>query len=158
MIDTGYHPAYSLLYLAGSGIEAIRGTMARFQHEIEGEDTASVQVRFANGTIGEVLTSWSFSKPYGTHDIHIIGELGELFGSGNRLFHLPRGFAVPSEQVLPEINEFAEQIGHFVDSILQGTRPIHSAEEGRDVLRVILQATQSAEGWQKSAAFHPPIV
>ena len=35
----------------------------RFVQAIEGEDTASVTVRFANGAIGEILTSWAFPLP-----------------------------------------------------------------------------------------------
>ncbi len=152
LIDTGYHPTYRLLYLAGAAVEEVRGTMGRFSIEMEGEDTAAVQVRFANGIMGEILTSWAFPQPYGTHDIHVVGERGELFGSGNRLWHLPRGFEKPSERTLKEVDEFAEEIGHFADAILKGTRPIHSAEEGREVLRVILQAAQNSDGWQKAAA------
>jgi predicted dehydrogenase len=152
LIDTGYHPTYRLLYLAGASAGEIRGTMGRFSLEMEGEDTAAVQVRFANGIIGEIFTSWAFPQPFGTHEIHVIGKNGELFGSGNRLWHLPRGSEKPAERTLQEVDEFAEEIGHFADSILQGTRPIHSAEEGREVLRIILLAAKNADGWQKTAA------
>jgi predicted dehydrogenase len=150
LIDTGYHPTYRLLYLAGAEIAAVRGTMARFQQPIEGEDTASVQVRFANGAIGEIFTSWALNRPYGTHDLHVVGELGEIFGSGNLLYHLPRGFKTPSEKVLPEIDTYIEQIGYFADCILKGAPVPHGPEEGRDVLRIILQAAENAEGWQQT--------
>jgi predicted dehydrogenase len=151
LIDTGYHPTYRLLYLAGGDIAAIRGTMGRFQHTLEGEDTASVQVRFANGVIGEIFTSWATSRPYGTHDLHVIGELGEIFGTGNLLYHLPRGFKTPSEKVLPEADTFVEQMGRFADCILKGAPVPHGPEEGREVLKIILKAAESAEGWQKTA-------
>ncbi len=51
LIDTGYHPTYRLLYLGGGDIAEVRGTMGRFWLKMEGEDTASVQVRFKNGII-----------------------------------------------------------------------------------------------------------
>jgi len=129
----------------------VRGTMGRFLQPIEGEDTASVQVRFSNGVIGEVLTSWAMNRPYGTHDLHVVGELGEIFGSGNLLYHLPHGFKTPSEKVLHQVETFDEQMSCFADCILKGQRPPHGPEEGRDVLRVILKAAESAEGWQKTA-------
>jgi predicted dehydrogenase len=151
LIDTGYHPTYRLLYLAGAPIAAVRGTMGRFQHTIEGEDTASVQVRFANGVMGEIFTSWAMDRPYGTHDLHVTGELGEIFGTGNVLYHLPRGFKTPSERVLPEGDTFADQMGHFADCILKGAPVPHGPEEGREVLQIILKAAESAEGWQKTA-------
>jgi len=152
LIDTGYHPTYRLLYLAGAEVAAVRGTMGRFQLELEGEDTASVQVRFANGIMGEIFTSWAFNRPYGTHDLHVIGDLGEIFGGGSDvLYHLPKGFKTPSEKILGEVNTFQEQMGRFADCILTGKRPPHGVEEGREVLRIILKATESAEGWQQTA-------
>jgi predicted dehydrogenase len=152
LIDTGYHPTYRLLYLAGGDVAAVRGTMARFEQEIEGEDTASVQVRFGNGVIGEILTSWTFNRPFGTHDLHVIGDLGEVFGSGNVLYHLPRGFQTPSERKLDTTDTFKDQIGCFADCVANGLRPPHGPEEGRDVLKIILKASENADGWQKTAA------
>ena len=151
LIDTGYHPTYRLLFLAGGDVASVRGTMGRFEHEIEGEDTASVQVRFANGVIGEIFTSWAVPKPHGTHDLHVLGEKGEVFGTGSQLFHLPRGDTKPAEKILPEVDTFTAQIGAFADCIRNGARPPHGPEEGRQVLRIILEASRNADGWQKSA-------
>jgi predicted dehydrogenase len=148
LIDTGYHPTYRLLFLAGSEVAAVRGTMGRFRTHLEGEDTASVQVRFANGIIGEIFTSWAMPKPYGTHDLHVGGEKGEVFGTGSQVFHLPTGAKAPTGKTLPEVHTFAAQIGCFADCIREGKRPPHGPEEGREVLRIILKATESAEGWQ----------
>jgi len=44
------------------------------------------------------------------------------------------------------------KLGHFAESLINGTRPVHSAEEGRDVLEVVLKAAESADGWQVCAA------
>lgn len=151
LIDTGYHPSYRLLHLAGSPVVEVRSTMGRFLQEIDGEDMASVQVRFANGAVGEVLTSWAFNLPYGMHQIHIIGEEGQLFGSGNTLYHLPNGWSEPAKRSFQDTNTFEEEVGHFADCLREGRRPIHSVEEGRAVLEVILKAAESANGWQASA-------
>lgn len=151
LIDTGYHPSYRLLYLAGAPAVSIHSQMGRFAQRIEGEDTASVQVRFANGVIGEILTSWAFPLPHGTHHIHIMGEKGEIFGSSDTLYHLPRGGKEPTKRDFTPADTFAEEIGHFADCLREGKRPIHSHEEGRAVLELILNATKHAEGWQSSA-------
>jgi len=151
LIDTGYHPSYRLMHLAGADIAAIRGTMGRFEQLIEGEDTASVQVRFANGVIGEIFTSWAFSRPYGTHDLHVIGDLGEIFGTGSQLYYLPRGFKTPSEKILREVDTFSDQMSHFADCLLKEAKVPHGPEEGREVLKIILKASENAEGWQKTA-------
>lgn len=152
LIDTGYHPTYRLLYLAGAEVVGVRGTMARFQMQIEGEDTASVQVRFSNGAIGEIFTSWAFANPSGTHQIHIIGEKGQIFGSGSMLNYLPAGYAQPAVMNLKQVDTFSEQILHFAECLRTGRRPIHSMEEGKQVLEVIYQAAKDAAGWQKYTA------
>lgn len=151
LIDTGYHPSYRLLYLAGAKAEQINGQMGRFVQAIEGEDTASVQVRFANGAIGEVLTSWAFPLPHGTHHIHVMGEKGQIFGSDNTLYHLPHGTKEPTKREFDNVDTFEAEIGHFADCLIEGKRPIHSVDEGRAVLELILNAYQGGEGWQKSA-------
>ena len=147
LIDTGYHPTYRLLHLAGAPAVAVRASMARFEHAIEGEDTACVQVCFANGVLGEILTSWAFALPYGKYHIHVIGEKGQVFGSGNELYYLPEGFAQPAKRTLPAVQTFDAQMGCFADCLLQGKRPPHGVEEGRAVLDIILKAAKSAAGW-----------
>jgi predicted dehydrogenase len=151
LIDTGYHPTYRLLHLAGAEVVGVRGSMGRYAMEIEGEDSASVQVRFANGAIGEILTSWAYNNPYGSHQIHVMGEKGQIFGSNNELYYLPAGYSQPALRKFPEADTFSAQMAHFADCLHTGKRPLHSVEEGRAVLDVILQAAADAKGWQKCA-------
>lgn len=154
LIDTGYHAAYNLMYFAAAPVAQVRGTFGRYRQAIEGEDTASVQVLFENGVIGEILTSWAFARPHGTHAIHLIGDQGELFGTNNVLYYLPLG-AVEAERIeLPPVRTFTEQLAYFADCVLAAKRPLHSVEESREVLSLILQATESAAGWEPYAA-HP---
>jgi predicted dehydrogenase len=151
LIDTGYHPTYRLLHLAGAKATQVRGTMGRFALDIDGEDTAAVQVRFENGAIGEILTSWAMNLPHGTHHIHVVGQNGQLFGSDNTLYHLPKGAEQPTKRTFESTETFEAEIGHFADCLRNGTRPIHGAEEGKAVLEVILRACESDEGWEKCA-------
>lgn len=149
LIDTGYHPTYRILHLAGGKVApgGVRSTMARFAIPIEGEDTAAVQMRFDHGAIGEVLTSWAMGLPYGTYQIHIVGEKGQLFGSEEKLHYLPVGAKEPALFTYPQVDTFAEEIGHFADCLKNNTRPLHGPEEGKAVLEVILAAAESAKGW-----------
>lgn len=151
LIDTGYHPSYRLIYLAGAPIASVHGQMGRFVQAIEGEDTASVQIRFTNGVIGEILTSWAFANPYGSHMVHVIGETGQIFGSNNTLYHLKNGATEPEKKELPSADTFEAELAHFADCLMQGKRPIHSVEEGRAVLELILNASKNADGWQATA-------
>ena len=151
LIDTGYHPTYRLLYLAGADVVGVRGTMNRFLQAIEGEDTASVQVRFANGVIGEILTSWAMDLPYGTHHIHVLGDKGQLLGSGNDLYQILKGQTAPEKIELPSSDQFERQVSHFADCLLGKAKPIHGPEEGAETLKIILKAAEDAEGWQQYA-------
>ncbi len=152
LIDTGYHPAYRLLYLAASPAVAVRATMGRFLQEIDGEDAAALSVRFANGSVGELLTSWAFNNPHGSHQIHVIGDKAQLYGSESTLYFLPHGEKTPTEQAFPPTDTFAAELEHFADCLTHGTKPICGVAEGRAVLELILQATDSAAGWADTAA------
>ena len=151
LIDTGYHPSYRLLHLAGSPVVDIRSTMGRYNNHLDGEDTASVQVRFASGAIGEIFTSWAVNQPWGTHQIHVIGEAGQLFGSEDTLYFLPRGYTEPAKRSFARVDTFEAEIGHFADCLGEGRRPIHGVEEGRAVLELILKAAENAKGWEETA-------
>ena len=151
LIDTGYHPTYRLLYLAGAPVEAVRASFSRFNCRIDGEDTASVSVRFANGAIGEILTSWAFSLPYGSAQIHVMGDQGEAWGSGGELFFRPEGYSTPARRQLSGGDTFGDQLSHFADCLREGQRPLHGPEEGKAVLELILRAAESAKGWEETA-------
>ncbi len=143
LIDTGYHPTYRLLFLGRSPVLAVRSTMQRYANPIDGEDSASVQVQFAGGAVGEILTSWAYNLPYGTHHIHVIGENGQIFGSDNTLYFLPKGYSEPAKRQFQPVETFEAEIEHFADCLHNGTRPMHSVEEGRAVLEVILKAAET---------------
>ncbi len=151
LIDTGYHPSYRLIHLAGSKVSAVRGTYGRFRQDIDGEDTASVQVRFENGIIGEVFTSWAMNNPWGTHQIHVVGEKGQLFGSENELYFLPINYTEPAKRTFAAVDTFTAELEHFADCLQAGTRPIHGIEEGRAVLELILKSAESAKEWESTA-------
>jgi len=149
LIDTGYHPTYRMLHLAGGQVAAggVRSTMGRFLIPLEAEDTATVQVRFDHGAIGEILTSWAMPLPHGTHQIHVVGEKGQLFGSEEKLHYLPLGAREPATYIYPQLDTFAEEISHFPDCLKNNTPPLHGPHEGRAVLHVILAAAENAKGW-----------
>lgn len=151
LIDTGYHPTYQLLYLAGAEVAAVRATFGRFHHPIEGEDTAVVQVRFETGAIGEIFTSWAMPRPFGAPDIHVIGDKGEAWCQGWDVGFRALDSKEPKLSKVEGKHAFNEQMGHFADCILSGAKPPHGPEMGREVLRVILQAAENADGWQKTA-------
>lgn len=145
LIDTGYHPTYLLLYLANS--EPIEATAMLSKHRLQfmdGEDSAQVFVRFANGTVGNIVTSWAYEPASITEKFSIVAEKGYLYSYGNDLFYKVRGEEQTSIEY-PLVNTYIEEIADFVTCLREHTRPVNTEAEGIDVLKVILGAYQSVE-------------
>jgi predicted dehydrogenase len=144
LIDTGYHPTYLLLYLASARPRAVTAMLSTHRLAfMEGEDSARVLVRFADGAVGEVVTSWAYEAAPFTEKFSAVGELGSLWSDGATLWHKQRGRAAvkagfPAPDSVPAV------CGDFVRRIRDGSRPVHTHEEGIDVLKVILAAYRSA--------------
>jgi predicted dehydrogenase len=144
LIDTGYHPTYLMLQLAGG--EPVEVTSMLSTHRLkfmEGEDSAQVLVRFDNGVVGSLTTSWAYLPSANTERFSVVGRLGSLYSDGKNLsYKLRSGEQATLE--FPTVNEFAAEIAHFAQSIRSGTKPIHSEKEGIQVLGIILAAYESA--------------
>lgn len=143
LIDTGYHPSYLLLNLVGQEPVEVSAVSGRYHiSTLEGEDSALVVVRFADGAMGEVLTSWAWDWPDGSWQFQVIGEKGQLFGRGRKLLYKPIGWQ-PATLELPERNGFAAELEHFADSIAAGKQPVNTHVHGTQVLKLILGAYES---------------
>lgn len=144
LIDTGYHPSYLLLHLAGA--EPVEVLAMISTHRLtfsEGEDSARVLVRFDSGVVGAIVTSWAYDPAPGTASFTVVGEAGSLTGTPRSLTFKRRG-EKPSEIELPKAGHtVTAEIDHFLSCLEQGTRPIQTQVEGTAVLRVILAAYRS---------------
>lgn len=150
LIDKGYHPTYILLHLAGSEPVEVTAMANTYVAQMDGEDTALVMVKFANGAIGQIFTGEGFAFPANDAKFHVIGERGEVFGKRYDLYAKPRGMGEPSRRdypVDPNGNQltFDATILHFYDSIVTGRAPIQTHIDGRRVLEVIQAAYRSME-------------
>ncbi|WP_144759085.1 Gfo/Idh/MocA family protein [Curtobacterium sp. 9128] len=144
LIDTGYHPSYLLMHLAG-GVP-VQATAMLSTHRLgfmEGEDSAQALFRFDNGAVGQLVTSWAYEPAAGTERFSVVGELGSLTSDGTTLrWDLLDG---TSETVThEEIDTFAAEIGAFATCLQDGVRPIHTEREGIAVLGMILAAYEGA--------------
>ena len=143
LIDTGYHPTYLLLHLAGGSPVEVTAMLATHRLTfMEGEDSATVLVRFDNGVIGTIVTSWAYEAADSTERFSAVGELGSLTSDGTTLSYHVRGHD-PVVLALEPVDEFGEEIAHFARSIQDGTRPLHTQDEGIQVLGIILGAYES---------------
>ncbi|CAM3823805.1 Gfo/Idh/MocA family protein [Isoptericola cucumis] len=143
-IDTGYHPTYLLMHLAGG--RPVKAFAMMSTHRLtfmEGEDSAQVLVRFDNGSVGQLVTSWAYDAAPGTDRFSVVGEKGSLSSDGTTLRVKLRG---QDEQVFEHeaVNTFAAEIVDFVDCLETGRRPLNTEAEGISVLGIILAAYESA--------------
>lgn len=145
LIDTGYHPSYLLLYLAGSKPVEVTALLSKHRlHFMDGEDSAQVLVRFENGVVGNIVTSWAYEPTPTTDKFTIVGEHGYMYSNGGDLHYKVRG-QEPQKIELTPANTFAAEIEDFVDRLSEQKRPIHTQVEGIQVLQIILGAYQSQE-------------
>ena len=144
LIDTGYHPTYLMLHLAGgSPVEATAMLSTHRLKFMDGEDSAQVLIRFDNGVVGQLVTSWAYQPAEGTERFSVVGELGSMTSDGTSLTYRLRSGEAESFELEP-VNMFAAEIGHFADSLLNKTRPLHTEEEGIAVLGILLAAYEGA--------------
>ena len=144
LIDTGYHPTYLLMYLAGG--RATEAAAMLSNHRLgfmEGEDSAQVLVRFDNDVVGTITTSWAYAPTPNTERFSVVGELGSMYGKGEKLHYRLHTGEEESLEFEP-VEEFTAEIRHFAESVIGGTKPIHSHLEGIEALGIILAAYQSA--------------
>ena len=144
LIDTGYHPTYLMLHLAGgSPVEATAQLSRHRLRFMEGEDSAQVLVRFDNGVVGHLVTSWAYDPPPGTEKFSVVGERGSLLSDGRSLVVTLRGSGSQTHD-FDDVDTYVSEIGHFADCLSFGTRPLHTEKEGIEVLGLILAAYEGA--------------
>jgi predicted dehydrogenase len=144
LIDTGYHPTYLLLHLAGSSPAEATALLSRHRLRfMEGEDSAQVLVRFDNGVVGHLVTSWAYDPPPGTEKFSVVGERGSLASDGRSLVVTLHGSGSQTYD-FEDVDTYVSEIGHFADCLRSGTRPLHTEKEGIEILGLILAAYEGA--------------
>jgi predicted dehydrogenase len=147
LIDTGYHPAYRLLFLAAQRPTEVTAMLGTYRQPLPTEDTAEVLVKFESGMIGQIMTSWGIRAPGARPTLfNIMAEAGQLWGEIDRLYYQPVKFNSPALVEYPGWNyglSFNAEIQHFVEAVEGGFEPFHSVKEATDTLRLILAAYQS---------------
>ena len=144
LIDTGYHPTYLLLHLAGGAPAEVTAMLSTHRLAfMEGEDSAQVLVRFDNGVVGQMATSWAYDPAPVTERFSAVGERGALHSDGTALTIALRDGETTTRTFDP-VDQFAAEIGHFADCLAHGRRPLHTEHEGIEALGIILAAYEAA--------------
>ena len=145
LIDTGYHPSYLLLHLAGAAPTEVSAMLSKHRLEfMDGEDSAQLLVRFANGRVGHLVTSWAYQAAGCTERFSAVGSDGQLWSDGTTLWFRKRGEDVQTEE-FEQVQTIPVAVADFARRLIAGERPIHNQVEGIAVLKLILAAYRSAE-------------
>jgi len=157
--DDAAHPLDFIYWLRGMPV-SVSAELSTMLNPAIANDTGIVVLRYADGSLGEV--SCSFVALAGENVTEVICEHGVIIenygdvpscnvprppGAGPQLKWFRDGKWIASE--LPEIKSHGERLtGLAVPLVefLEGKRPaIATAEEGRDVLRIVLACYESAK-------------
>ncbi|MBA3415243.1 MAG: Gfo/Idh/MocA family oxidoreductase, partial [Chloroflexia bacterium] len=157
VFDTGWHGIYRLLALMDDRPVAVSATLGRFLHHgMTAEDTGAVTVRFASGTIGDVLTSWAFGLP-GDRQFEIAGEHASLTGSPTASIFQPHGEPATETRHEP-VHTWSAGIGHFLAVVQHGVPNQATFTDGARTLQVITAAYLAAEQSRAVALPEDPLV
>lgn len=147
LLDGGIHYVDVLLHLGGPA-ESVTGFTTRFRPELGGEDTAVVNIRFAeDGRLGTLFSSQAAGIWFPDCTVAAFGIEGVLTLGG------PHGALALHRPDLPGRSEtllahggdgFAVMIGHYLDTVLSGAPNPSPGSVGRDDLRLVLAAYESA--------------
>ncbi len=144
LIDTGYHALYRLLYLSGSEPSEVYAVTQRFRLDMEGEDTAHLLVKFKDGSLGEINTSWAYENPSGYQSFYVIGEKGQLYGWRNFLGYRANRF---SEAVrnYDWKDPFTVEVNHFIDVAEGKAEPLQTVDDAYNTMKLLTAAYKSVE-------------
>jgi len=144
VIDTGWHGMYRLLALARSRPVEVTAMLGDyFIHQSGVEDTGAVLLRFQDGSIGFLLTSWAFGELPGAFRFQAASENGGLGGTATKL-QIALHDAAPAEQTFENANTFAAEVTHFLDVLQRGATGLATWDHAARTLQCILAAYRAA--------------
>lgn len=175
LLDMGCHSIEYARWVFGKPkVKSVSATLGTFVHSdrTRGEDHSIVVVEYEGGKIGLAENSWA--KPGGVDDrAEIYGSKGNTRADllrGNALLtysEVGYGYAVEKADItrgwtftmFEEVFNygFPAEMQHFVNCVNGAEEPIETGEDGREVLKIILAAYQSAgEGRKIVWPYEPP--
>jgi predicted dehydrogenase len=146
LLDGGIHFIDLMLHIGGPA-RSLTCLTTRFRPELGGEDTAVVNVRFEGGHLGSLFSSQAAGLWFPGPTFAAFGTEGVLtLGGPHGTLVLHRPDLTGRCEVLLESggDSFAQMIGRYLDTVLEGAPNPSPGEVGRDDLRFVLAAYASA--------------
>lgn len=177
LLDMGCHSIELARWVFGKpNVRSVTAILGTYVHtgRTQGEDHSICIVEYEGGRLGVAENSWA--KPGGVDDrCEIYGSKGhtraDLLRGSSLLTYSEVGYGYAVEKAettrgwtFTMFEEawnygFPQEIQHFVNCVLGQEKPIETGEDGREVLKIIYAAYQSAgEGRKITWPYDPPKV
>lgn len=157
LMNQSIHEVDLVCWLGGP-VRSVAAHIATLGHRMESEDTATVSLRFASGTLGEIVAT-TCATPGFDQELRIYGDAGHVRIVGEQPVEwVVPGFPAPTADMLdPGIDPSTlaaptwgtDSIGHtrqyadFVAAIQSGRQPAIAGEDARRAVEVVTAAYES---------------
>lgn len=158
LIDSGVHRLDLYRWFLGE-VDYVYAWMEQQEKKLKKkcEDNAVVLLKFKNGAVGELITSWTIRNPW-NEILEIYGNKGtalvDILSSQPLAIFSPKfrkeGWFYPSIEHSGGwpgwlLDSIAREVEHFVDCIRRDKEPLVKGEDGRAALEIALAAYSSAQ-------------
>jgi predicted dehydrogenase len=140
LMDSGHHVVYQSLYLMGKPVKLQAFTSKMILTQMDGEDTAQINLLYKDGSMGVIMQSWASNHNKDINGIRIFGDKGELT--------VTDALYLNGEKIDSDVdfgNSFVNQAKAFTDYILYDKEPLSTLDDAEDCLKIIYRAYESAE-------------
>lgn len=143
MTNLGIHQIDSFHYLTGP-VTRVSAFSKRVFSTADIDDTTSINLEFASGALGHLLTSTACGPVI---DLTVLGTEGSAFNinDGERLLLARRGSPERVEAELETLDTVADELAEFAAAIRGQTAPEVGGAEGREVIAVLEATVASIE-------------
>ena len=112
------------------------------------EDLATTRIRYENGAVLFLESSYALNTKNDLYSMELFGTKGGVTICPDfEIYSQQCGYLVnvqPGDVKIDEAVLFPNEINHFVDCILNGTRCVSPATDGVDVLKILMAVYESA--------------
>lgn len=155
LISTGIHEIDAMTWYAASKVKRVYGeSEKRLTMGLRGDDAYMALLRFENGAIGSLESSWILpaTEPAGLNSrFDIVGTKGGIY-----IDNVNKRLAIINEEryyhpdisywpVLQEraVGDLRESMTHFLTCLVEDKEPIVGGKEGRQALHLVLAIQES---------------
>lgn len=148
-VDLGVHEVDMMRWLLNRPIERVSAFFSTHKPRLHGEcdDNAVVNLAFEGGALGNIRESWTL-KPGFERNTLIVLEGGYITIRGERVVVHEARRDEPRMLDIPGLPGHGIDKRHFIECIRTGSTPLTNGREGRETLRVVLAAIESARSGQ----------